>query len=293
VIGYLSAFPPHPIDNFANGLKQVGLVDGQNLRIEYRWAEGRYERLPGLAAELVNRQVAVVVAISLPSALAAKAATTTIPVVFESGADPVELGLVDSLSRPTGNLTGISFFHGALGGKRLELLRELVPIASIIGYLLNPKNPNSRKHSDEVHAAARAMNQQIHLVNASTESEIDEAFATMVQRGAGALLLGDDPFFSSRGAQIVMLAARCAMPVMYFFPSFVRGGGLVSYAVALADLNRQTGIYAGRIVKGTKPSDLPIVQPSKFELVINLKTAKALGLAIPQSLLLRADEVIE
>jgi putative ABC transport system substrate-binding protein len=281
-----------PLDAFADGLKETGFIEGQNVKIEYRWAEGHYDRLPGFAAELVSREVTVIVAISFPSALAAKAATTTIPVVFVVGPDPVQLGLVDSLNRPTGNLTGITNVHGGLGAKRLELLRELVPGASVIGYLFNAKNPNSG-YLSEVQAAARAMGQQILLLNASSESDIDLAFATLVQRGGDALLIGDDPFLDGRGNQLAMLAARHAIPTMYYYGYFVSGGGLISYGVTEDHRRRQVGVYAGRILKGAKPTDLPILQPTKFELVINLKTAKALGITVPPSLLARADEVIE
>jgi putative tryptophan/tyrosine transport system substrate-binding protein len=230
---------------------------------------------------------------SYPSALAAKATSTTIPVVFVSGADPVQVGLVNSLNRPTGNLTGISVFHGELGAKRLELLRELVPTAKVIGYLLNPTNPNSGVHSGEVQAAARAMTQQILLVKASSESEIDAAFATFVQGGAGALLVGDDPFLGGRRDQLVTLAARRAIPTMYFYRHFVIGGGLISYGVNLEDQWRQTGIDTGRVLRGEKPADLPVLQPTKLELVINMRTARALGLTVPPTLLARADEVAE
>jgi putative ABC transport system substrate-binding protein len=293
VIGYLSSFSRHPLGPFAEGLKQAGFVDGENVQIESRWADGHYDRLPELAAELVGRRAAVIVAASLPAALATKAATKSIPVVFLSGGDPVQLGLVDSLSRPTGNLTGLSFFHGALGAKRLEVLRELVPTASVIGYLLNPKNPNSATHSSEVQTAARAMGIQIVQFNASSESEIDAAFANFAQQGAAAMLLGDDPFFETRRNQLVTQAARDAIPAMYYSRHFVLGGGLISYGVIIAELVREAGIYTGRILKGAKPTDLPVLQPTKFELVINLKTAKALGLVVPPSMLARADEVIE
>jgi putative ABC transport system substrate-binding protein len=205
----------------------------------------------------------------------------------------VQIGLVDSLNRPTGNITGVTNFHGLLGAKRLELLRELVPTASVIGYLINPTNPNSGAHSSEVEAAARAMNQQILRFNASSESDIDATFANLVQRGAGALLVGDDPFFDGRIEQLAALAARHAMPAMYYYRYFAARGGLISYGVKIADQTRQHGVYTGQILKGAKPTDLPILQPTKFELVINLKTAKVLGLTVPPSLLVRVDEVIE
>jgi putative tryptophan/tyrosine transport system substrate-binding protein len=217
----------------------------------------------------------------------------TIPVVFVSGAEPVQGGLVTSLNRPTGNLTGISVFHGELGAKRLELLRELVPTTSVIGYLLNPENPNSEPHSGEVHAAARTVTQQILLVKASSEKEIDAAFETFAQGGVGALLIGDDPFFGAQRNQLIALAAQRAMPTMYFYRHFAIGGGLISYGMNLEDQWRQTGIYTGRLLKGEKPADLPVLQPSKLELVINVRTAKALGLTIPPTLLARADELIE
>jgi putative tryptophan/tyrosine transport system substrate-binding protein len=225
VIGLLSGSPRHNLDAFHAGLKLTGFVEGQNVTIKYRWAQGQYDQLPGLAAELSDRQVAVIVATSYPAALAAKARTATIPVVFVSGAESVQGGLVTSLSRPTGNLTGISVFHGELGAKRLELLRELVPTASVIGYLLNPKNPNSELHSDEVQVAAHTVTQQILLVKASSEKEIDAAFVSFVQGGVGALLIGDDPFFGAQRDKLVALAAQRAMPTMYFYRHFAIGGG--------------------------------------------------------------------
>jgi len=224
VIGFLSGSPHHNLEAFHAGLKLTGFVDGQNVAIEYRWAQGQYDQLPRLAAELLDRQVAVIVATSYPAALAAKATSATIPVVFVSGADPVQGGLVTSLNRPTGNLTGISVFHGELGAKRFELLRELVPAASVIGNLLNPKNPNSEVHSGEVQAAARGMTQQILLVNASSETEIDAAFVTFVRGGVGALLIGDDPFFGSRSDQLVTLAAQRAIPTCTFTVSSPKEG---------------------------------------------------------------------
>src|SRR5262249_6663308 len=278
VIGYLSATAPGGystplITAFRQGLYEIGFAEDQNVAIEFRWAEGRYDRLPALAAELVNRGVGVILAGSLPSALAAKQATSAIPIVFVMGADPVKLGVVASLNRPGGNITGIYQYFGALGGKRLEFIRELVPSLAVLAALSNPKNPNPDDHLDDIQAAARAIGQQIDVVRASSESEIDAAFARLAQRHDGALLVADDPFFSVRRDQIVALAARYAIPASYYARAFALAGGLVSYGSS-NETNRQAGIYAGRILKGAKPSELPVLLPAKFELVINLKTAK-------------------
>jgi len=297
VIGFLHSGSPGGYaaiaDGFRQGLKETGYVEGQNVAIEFRWADGEYDRLPALAAELVRRQVAVIFAGALPSAIAAKRETPTIPIVFAMGADPVKLGVVASLNRPGGNVTGIGELYGALGTKRLELLRELAPSASAIAIISNPKNPNAEDHLSDVLAAARAIGQRIEVFRASSESEIDAAFADIVRRGNGALLVADDPLFNVQLDQIVALAARHALPAIYYRREFVAAGGLIGYGSSTRDGMRQAGIYIGRILKGEKPADLPVVQASKLELVINLKTAKALGLTIPETLLATADEVIQ
>jgi putative tryptophan/tyrosine transport system substrate-binding protein len=277
---------------FRQGLSDTGYVEGQNVAIEYRWAEDHYDRLPALAAELVARKVDLIVTTgSTAGALAAKGATSTIPIVFISGGDPVKDGLIASLSRPGGNLTGFSLIVSELMPKRLELLSELVPQARVIALLMNPNNPNSRL--GDVEGAARAKGVQLPILEAATESEIDTAFASLVQLHAGALLVGPDPFFNNQREQLVALASRYAVPTCHEWRESVAAGGLVSYGPSLAAAMRQVGIYAGRILNGAKPADLPVQQPTKFELVINLKTAKALGLTVPQALLARADEVIE
>jgi putative ABC transport system substrate-binding protein len=298
VIGYLASdFPTNSPENttaFAQGLKDAGFVERQNVAIEYRWAEGRFDRLPALAADLVRRQVAVIAARVGGAALAAKAATSTIPVVFVTGGDPVQMGLVASLSRPGGNLTGASFFTNTLTTKRLELLLELVPRPTIIGMLVNPSGPLAGEDAtNEVMAAAAALGQKLHVLNASTAGEIDSAFATLVQEGAGALLLGNDAFFNIRRDQLALLAARHAIPAIYPLRAYAAAGGLMSYGTDPAVSARQQGVYVGRILKGDRPADLPVVQPTRFELVINLRAARAINLPIPESFLLRADEVIE
>jgi putative ABC transport system substrate-binding protein len=297
VVGFLGSTSPGPfaplLAAFHRGLSETGYVEGQNIKIEYRWAEGRYERLPELAADLVSRKVDVVAAASVPAALAAKNATSTIPIVFAGGADPVGGGLVASLARPGGNLTGFSVLAGQLNPKRLELLSELVPQAGMIAVLVNPNNPNAERIIRDVEKAARDKGLQLHIPRASTEGEIDAAFATLVQLQAGALVVGADPFFNSRGDQLVALAARHAVPAIYFGREFAAAGGLISYGPSVTGMYQQAGAYVGRILAGAKPADLPVQQPTRFELVINLKTANALGLTVPQSILVRADEVIE
>jgi putative ABC transport system substrate-binding protein len=298
IIGYLDSTSPGfrvPfLAAFRQGLSETGFVDGQNVAIEYRWAEDRYDRLPALAADLVGRKVDVVVAVSGPSeALAVKSATSTIPIVFAMGGDPVELGLVASLARPGRNLTGVSFLNVELMSKRLELLSELVPQARVIALLVNPNNPLTEPMIRDVQEAARAKGVQLPILKASSESEIEAAFATLVQLHAGALVVGADPFFTSRRDQLVALASRDAVPAIYGWRELAAAGGLISYGTSLISVYRQVGIYAGQILKGAKPADLPVQQPTTFELVVNLKTAAALGLTVPPSILARVDEVIE
>jgi putative tryptophan/tyrosine transport system substrate-binding protein len=278
---------------FSQGLKETGYVEGQNVTIEYRWAEGRYDRLPAMAVELIDRPVAVLVAGAFPAALAAKASTSTTPIVFLSGADPVQAGLVASLNRPGGNMTGMSLLMIGLLAKRLELLQELVPKAESIGLLVNPNNPRIESDKKEMETAARVLGKQALIVTAGNENEIDTAFATLVQARVGAVVVTGDPLFTSRRDQIVALAARHAIPAVYEWREFAGVGGLMSYGPSFADQYRQAAIYTGRILKGARPADLPVVQPTKFDLVINFKTAKALGLTLPPGVLAIADEVIE
>ena len=278
---------------FHRGLNETGYVEGQNVAIEYRWADGQYDRLPVLATDLVRRRVTVMAATSTPAALAAKAATSAIPIVFTTAADPIAVGLVDSLSRPSGNVTGVNSYLSDLGAKRLELLRQLVPNAAVIGMLVNPNYPDAESQAKDVKEAARTLGQQVHVVNADSEGDLNRAFATFIELKADALLVSLDSFFLSRREQLVALAARHKIPVMYFARDFVLAGGLMSYGSDLADSYRQAGVYTGRILKGAKPVDLPVLQPTKFELSINTTTAKSLGLSIPDRLLALADEVIE
>jgi putative tryptophan/tyrosine transport system substrate-binding protein len=278
---------------FRRGLNEGGYVEGQSVAVEYRSAEGHYDRLPALAADLVHRQVAAILAGANAAALAAKTATSTIPIVFAIGGDPVKLGLVASLNRPGANLTGVSFFANQLETKRLGLLHELVPQADEVAVLINPSQPAAQEQSNEVMEAARVLGISVHILNARSEGDFDAAFAMIVQKRFGALLVAADPFFSSRRDQLVSLAARHAVPAIYEWRDFPATGGLASYGTSLTDAFRQAGVYVGRILKGVKPADLPAVQTIKFEFVINLRTAKALGIDVPPMLSARADEVIE
>lgn len=296
-VGFLNAAAagerPHVVAAFRDGLAETGYINGQTVAIEYRFADNQREHLPALAAELVQRRVNVLVATGGALAVrSAKTATTTIPIIFVMGSDPVETGIVASLNRPGGNVTGVSFLTDALGGKRLGLLREVMPKSDPIAILINPHGPDAERQLKELPKAAQSVGQPIYVLHASTESEIDAAFAVMQQRAA-AVLVGADPFFNDRRHQIVALARRPSFPAIYELREFPIAGGLMSYGTNLADAYRQAGVYAGRVLKGTKPADLPVLQPTKFELVINLNTAKALGLAVPPTLLASADEVIE
>jgi len=299
VIGLLGGASPELDSNrlraFRQGLSEAGYVEGRNVAIEYRWAGGQYDRLPALAADLVRRQATVIAALGgSPSALAAKSATTTIPIVFAVGSDPVSLGLVPSLSRPGGNITGVTQLAVAIGSKRLELLHEIVPKATVMALLVNPTNPPlAETLSRDVQAAARTLGLQIHVLRASTEREIDEAFVTMIQLEAGGLVIGPDSFFISRSEQLAELALRHAVPAIYQYREFTAAGGLVSYGASLSDFYRLAGVYTGRILKGEKPTEMPVEHAPKVELIINLNTAQKLGVAIPPAILLRADEVIE
>ena len=297
VIGFLNSGSPEPLAQlvaaFRQGLSESGYVERQNLAIEYRWADGAYDQLPGLATGLVRRHVNVIFAGGPPAALAAKAATTTIPIVFTSGGNPVELGLVSSLNQPGGNVTGVSFLINELAAKRLELLCELMPTATSIGFLANMTRPSSGAEVRAAQQAAQKRGANLYVQSASTEREIDTAFTNFVQHRINALLIGSDPFLNTQRDQLVSLVSRLAIPTMYNLREYVAAGGLMSYAPSLAEVYRQAGVYTAKILKGAKPADLPVVQPTKFELVINLKTAKALGLTVPLILQMTADEVIE
>jgi putative ABC transport system substrate-binding protein len=283
---------PWIVDAIHKGLADTGYVEGRNVSTEYRWAEGRYDRLPALAAELAGRQVDVIMA-SGPGIAAAKGATATIPIVFFGGGDLVADGLVASLAHPGGNLTGVSILDRELDPKRLQLLSELVPQTDLVALLVNPNFSNTRNVMRDVQEAARGMGRQLSILRASSEGEIDTAMATAVQLGIGGIVIESDPFFTYRAAQLVALAARHAVPVIYEWREIAEAGGLISYGPSRTGAMRQVGVYVGRVLAGAKPADLPIQQPTRFELVVNLKTAKALGLTIPQSILGRADEIIE
>ena len=298
VIGFLSsgrsdAYAPFAAA-FGQGLNQVGYVDGRNVTIEYRWAEGQNDRLPVLVAELVRRQVAVITGLNTTAAVrVAKASTSTIPIVFVIGADPVETGLVASLNRPGGNVTGVTLATNALAAKRLELLRVVIPTSEAVGFLVNPDNPNTRTDTKNVQAAALALGLRLHVQNASGENDFGPAFESLIQRRVSGIFVNVDPVFTIGRNKLVELAARHAMPAIYYDREFADGGGLMSYGASLTNTMQQAGVYTGRILKGEKPADLPVLQPTKFEFVINLKTAKALGLSVPDRLLALADEVVE
>jgi putative ABC transport system substrate-binding protein len=297
VIGFLLSTSPDLnadfLRAFREGLKETGFVEGENVAIVYRWADGQIDRLPGLAAELARRPIAVLIGSGDAASLAAKAATTTVPIVFHVGRDPAMLGLVASLARPGGNLTGVNFFTGELAAKRLEFLHQLVPGAAHVRTLLNPTNPNAKTVLRDLEVAARSMGLQIQVINASTIGEIEAAFATFVRDRPDALFVSGDPIFRVRRIQLALLAAHYRVPAIYALRDYAEAGGLMSYGASLSDAHRQGGVYVGRILKGAKPADLPVVQSSKFELVINLPTARMLGLTVPPSLLATADEVIE
>jgi putative ABC transport system substrate-binding protein len=297
VIGFLHAASPEAyapmMTAFRQGLKEAGYVEGHNVAIEHRWAEGHYDRLPALAADLVRRQVAEIVTGGTPAALAAKAASSTIPIVINVGIDPAQIGLVASFNRPGGNVTGLALLTVELAAKQLEVLHELLRTSAAVAMLVNPNNPLTEPETKGMRDAARSLGLQLHILNASTEGEIDAAFGKLIELRAGALVVSGDPFFNSRGDQIVALAARHALPAIYEWREFATAGGLMSYGTDLADAYRQVGIYAGKVLKGAKPADLPVQRVVRVEFVINLKTAKTLGLTFPITLLGRADEVIE
>lgn len=298
VIGFLHGASPSYLGQFVDalrkGLGEAGYVEGQNFAIEYRWAEGQYDRLPALAADLVDRRVAVILAMGgTDPARAAKAATSTIPSVFVSAADPVKTGLVASLNRPGGNVTGVSLIAAALDEKKMGLLHELVPKTSVVAGLVNPNYPGAKTQADAIQAAAGNLGVNVVALGASTDDEIDAAFVSAIRQGAGAMLVSSDPFFNSRSGRFVAQAARHSLPVIYPQREYVGGGGLISYGPDFSDGYHNAGIYVGKILKGAKPAELPVMQPTKFELVINVKTAKALALTVPPTLLATADEVIE
>jgi putative ABC transport system substrate-binding protein len=298
VVGFVHTLSPESVPHFVaafqQGLKEVGYVEGQNLAVEYRWAQGRYDRLQGLIDDLVRRRVAVIAATGGdPSPQIAKAATQTIPIVFTANSDPVREGLVANLNRPGGNLTGITIFGPAAVTKRMQLMHELMPKAATVAYLMNPKNPNGEMEMKTAQTAARSLGQAMTVLSASNERELDTAFAVMAQQSADALVVASDTFFVWRRDQLVGLAARHALPAIYYLREFAQAGGLMTYGNSLTDVYRRVGVYVGRILKDEKPSDLPVQQSTKFELIVNLQTAKALGLAVPDKLLALADEVIE
>ena len=299
VVGFVNVASPKGgyapfLSGFLKGLSEAGYVDGQNVTIEYRWAEGRADRLPALVADLVHRRVTVIAATSTPAALAAKAATTTIPIIFEMASDPVQFGLVASLNRPGGNVSGVTNANFGIAPKRLQLLHELVPTTGVMALLVNPANPTlAEPNTKELQAAARALGLELHVLNASTERDFDEVFAKLIQLRAGGLVIGPDTFFSSRSEQLAALGVRHGVPTIYQNREFAVAGGLLSYGADTADAYRLTGKYVGRVLKGDKPADLPVQQATKVELFINLKTAKILGLNVPNTLIGRADEVFE
>jgi putative ABC transport system substrate-binding protein len=298
VVGFLSSASPKPyagrVAAFRKGLNEAGYIEGRDLAIEFRWAQGQYDRLPVFAADLVSQKAAVIVSSGGDvAALAAKAATSSIPIVVVTGSDPVKAGLVASFNRPGGNVTGASFVATELETKRLELLRDLVPSAAVIGVLINPTNPAAESRAKDLQMAARTLDRDIYIVNVSNESDLEAAFATLTQQPAGALLVSTDSFFTSQRDRLVALATQYALPAIYPWREFVEAGGLMSYGPIINEVYRQAAIYTGRILKGEKPADLPFVRPTKFELVVNMKTAKALGLTLPPLILARADEVIE
>jgi putative ABC transport system substrate-binding protein len=297
VIGFLNSGSPAEwaplVAAFKDGLNELGFVEGRNVAVEYRWAQGENERLPGLAADLVRREVAIIAAFGPPAALAAKAATATIPIVFSVGTDPIDLGLVTNFRRPTGNVTGLNVFAEVLTPKRQELLRELVPTAPLVAMLVNPTAAQTRPELRDVQFAADKIGQQVRIFNVNSDREIDAAFATIVDQRIGGLLVQTDQFFNLRRDQLVLLTTRHAIPTVFGWREFVKAGGLMSYGTSLRAAYRQLAIYTGRILKGEKPADLPVQQATMFETVVNLKAAKALGVTIPTAILLRADEVIE